>query len=270
MVQSWLFAVVIGALQGIFEWLPISSEGNITVVLTALGQNPTAAVSYALFLHLGTAVSATVYYRAELWSVLETIPSIELRRPFSSAPTAAFLGVATVASGVTGLAAYAALDRLVTAFTGGAFIVIIGLLLVFTGVLQRVSPAAALGDKDTPDLLDALLVGSLQGLAILPGVSRSGVTTSVLLFRSHDGPTSFQLSFLLSIPAAIGGGLLAALDTGLTGISADTALLALGTAAVVGYLTIDALMRVVRRISFSLVCFGLGTLAVLGGLVIVV
>ncbi|MFD1597508.1 undecaprenyl-diphosphate phosphatase [Halobellus rarus] len=260
---------MIGALQGIFEWLPISSEGNITVVLTALGQNPTAAVSYALFLHLGTAVSATVYYRNELRGVLETVPSLELRRPFSSSPTAAFLGVATIASGVTGLAAYAALERLVTAFTGGVFIVVIGVFLVFTGILQRVSSAAALGDKDTPDFLDALLVGSLQGLAILPGVSRSGVTTSVLLFRSHDGQTSFQLSFLLSIPAALGGGLLAAPDTGLVGVSADTALLALGTAAVVGYLTIDVLMRVVRRVSFWLVCLGLGALAILGGLLIV-
>ena len=68
----------------------------------------------------------------------------------------------------------------------------------------RPVPRAAAGREA---FLDALLVGAAQGFAILPGVSRSGTTTSVLLFRGHDGPDSFRLSFLLSIPAAVGGGL---------------------------------------------------------------
>jgi len=139
--QQWLLAIIIGALQEVFEWLPISSEGNITIVLIALGSNSTAAVGYALFLHLGTALSATAYYRDELYTVFKSLRIWRVRDPISSAPLVSFLGIATVVSGVTGLLAYAVLDRIVSALTGGAFIVVVGFLLIATGVLQRVSPA---------------------------------------------------------------------------------------------------------------------------------
>ena len=71
MARSLVVAIVVGVLQGIFEWLPISSEGNITVALSWLGESPEQAVAFALFLHLGTALSATVYYRAEIREELE-------------------------------------------------------------------------------------------------------------------------------------------------------------------------------------------------------
>ena len=301
MDQSTLVALLAGILQGIFEWLPISSEGNITLFLTWFGTDPEAAVAFSLFLHAGTAVSAATYYRGELRELVATLRD-ELRnllaapsswRPRSTADsearaasaahasgsraveprdddraTLAFLVVATLASGVVGLAVYATLEEVVGALTGGAFVALIGLLLVATGVLQRVSQGIEFGEKERPDLADAVLVGALQGLAILPGVSRSGTTASALLFRGHDGPSSFRLSFLLSIPAAAGAGVLVLLDDGVPAIPANDALLALVTAAVVGYLTIDALMRVVERVPFWGVCVGLGTLATLGGVAI--
>ncbi|WP_135853687.1 undecaprenyl-diphosphate phosphatase [Halorussus salinus] len=274
MDRSALVAVVAGALQGVFEWLPISSEGNITVFLTALGSSPEAAVQFSLFLHVGTALSATVYYRDELADVLGALPDW---RPGSAFPdadrgdangetaTLSFLGVATLASGVVGIAAYLTLETVVSALTGGAFVALVGVLLVLTGVLQRVADGFEFGGRHSPDLVDAVLVGALQGLAILPGVSRSGTTASALLFRGHDGSSSFRLSFLLSIPAALGAGVLVLLDTGVPSVTPTEALLALGTAAVVGYLTIDALMRVVERVPFWGVCVGLGALAMLGG-----
>ena len=312
MNRSALIAVVAGALQGIFEWLPISSEGNITVFLTALGSSPEAAVQFSLFLHVGTAISATMYYRHELRDVLGALPEWRPRSAFdpgepvpsdiasdsaagargasgpggdangpgaSERPTLSFLGVATLASGVVGIAAYSTLEHVVSALTGGAFVALIGVLLVLTGVLQRVadgvesggressvlSNAFEFGSRESPDLTDAVLVGALQGLAILPGVSRSGTTASALLFRGHDGPSSFRLSFLLSIPAALGAGVLVVLDEGIPSVAPTEAALALGTAAVVGYLTIDALMRVVERVPFWGVCIGLGALAMLGG-----
>jgi undecaprenyl-diphosphatase len=295
MERSALVAVVAGALQGVFEWLPISSEGNITVFLTALGSSPEAAVQFSLFLHVGTALSATVYYRDELTDVLGALPDWRPGNAFPDADrrnadrrdtkrrdtdrgdtdrgntdrdetaTLSFLGVATLASGVVGIAAYLTLETVVSALTGGAFVALVGVLLVLTGVLQRVADGFEFGGRHAPDLADAVLVGALQGLAILPGVSRSGTTASALLFRGHDGPSSFRLSFLLSIPAALGAGVLVLLDTGVPSVTPTEALLALGTAAVVGYLTIDALMRVVERVPFWSVCIGLGALAMLGG-----
>jgi undecaprenyl-diphosphatase len=271
MSQSLPSAVVVGVLQGIFEWLPISSEGNVAIVLTALGSSPAVAVSYALFLHLGTAVSATVYYREDVRSALSELAAWR-QGPF--APTTrlvSFVGVATAAASAVGLVALLGLGALVSEVTGGGFVAVVGGLLIVTGLVQRFATDRTLGARRSPDLRDAILVGAVQGLAILPGVSRSGVTTSALLFRGHDGPTAFRLSFLLSVPASLIGGAVGVVDHGgLPGVAPASAVVALGTAALVGYASIDLLMRVVRRVPFWLVCVGLGSLAVLGGILVVV
>lgn len=264
MDRLWL-ALVVGVLQGIFEWLPISSEGNIALYLTVVeGLDPSAATAFALFLHAGTALAAAVYYRGELTDLLRTLPEWRPAR-HDQYPDFTFLGVATLASGFVGIAAYATLEELFPVLAGGAFIALVGILLIATGILQRVA-AARLGHREEPTLPDAILVGALQGLAILPGVSRSGTTVSALLLRGYDAEASFRLSFLLSIPAAAGAGLLVLLD-GVPTLSPMAALVALLTAAVVGYITIDALLRVVQRVAFWAVCVGLGTLALVGGIV---
>jgi undecaprenyl-diphosphatase len=267
MVEEAVVALVAGLVQGIFEWLPVSSEGNVAIALTAMGREPAAAVRFALFLHAGTALSATVYYRDELAAVLGTLPDW---RPGTAldgeAATVTFLAVATLTSGVVALAVYAGLEAVVTELEGAAFVAVVGVLLVATGLVQRFAEGVALGDRTTPDLFDAALVGALQGLALLPGVSRSGTTVSALLLRGHEGEAAFRLSFLLSIPAALGAGVLVVVDVGgLPSVAAGPATLATAVAAVVGYLTIDALMRLVQRVAFWAVCVGLGTLATVGG-----
>ena len=273
-LRAELIALLLGALQGVFEWLPISSEGNITVILNVLGLaggSQLAATQLSLFLHVGTAVSATVYYRDELADVFESLPAWRPETAFEgSTAELSYLVVATLMTGVTGAVALLALQGFVEAVGGGGpLIVLIGALLIGTGLLQRFSGSLALGSRDDPDLIDAVAVGSLQGLAILPGVSRSGVTSSALLFRGHDGASAFRLSFILSIPAALGAGALAVVeDGGVPLISPVQALIALATAAVVGYLTIDALMRVVERFSFWGICLGLGGVMVVGGLLL--
>ncbi|WP_458189887.1 undecaprenyl-diphosphate phosphatase [Haladaptatus sp. NG-WS-4] len=292
--RTLLIALLAGILQGVFEWLPISSEGNITLFLTAAGTAPEAALRFSLFLHAGTAIAAAGYYRGELGALLRELPNW---RPFIHGirergvvgilrelphwrPASAFegdradltfLAVATVASSVVGLLAYFTLDAVVTELAGGGFVALIGVLLIGTGVLLRTVDSLDMGGRDSPDLVDAVLVGAMQGLAILPGVSRSGTTASALLFRGHDGPNAFRLSFLLSIPAAAGAGVLVVLETGgLPAVEPDSALVALAASAFVGYLTIDALMRVVERVSFWAVCVGLGSLAVVGGVALLV
>lgn len=268
MVDELVVALVAGLVQGIFEWLPVSSEGNVAIALSTLGYGPKVAVQFALFVHAGTAVSATAYYRAELLALLRDLPRW---RPGGAVDgegaTLTFLALATLTSGVVGIAAYRTIEAVVTELTGGAFVAIIGLLLVATGFLQRFADGVAIGGRATPDPLDAILVGVLQGLAILPGVSRSGTTVSALLLRGHEGEAAFRLSFLLSIPAALGAGVLVVLDDGLPEVAPAAALLSLGVAAGIGYLTIDALLRVVRRVAFWSVCVGLGALAVVGGVV---
>ncbi|UPM43637.1 undecaprenyl-diphosphate phosphatase [Halocatena salina] len=268
--ETALIAVIVGFLQGIFEWLPISSEGNITIALAVLGGFGNAgAVSFALFLHTGTAISAVAYYRDELAAVIRSMTEWRPSTAFDdSTAELSYLLIATFSTGIVGLPAYALFGDIIGELHGGIFIILIGVSLILTGVIQRLSGDLSLGSRKQPDLIDAVVVGALQGFAVLPGISRSGVTASALLFRSHDGPSAFRLSFLLSIPAAIGGGLLAALEDGIGSVSPFSALIAIAVSAIVGYLTIDALMRIVERISFWKICLGLGGVAVLGGMLL--
>jgi undecaprenyl-diphosphatase len=288
-------AVLVGIVQGVLEWLPVSSEGSVALLLTLVGNaSPEVAVQYALFLHAGTAVAATTYYRDDVWALLRKLPRWRPAGAFDADRAEfTFLATATLSSALVGAVAYTLLEDLASELAGGAFVALIGALLIVTGVVQRVASergeeAAATADESRPDggagtesadggptaqrptLLDALLVGGLQGLAILPGVSRSGTTVSALLLRGHAGVDALRLSFLLSIPAAAGAGVLVLADTGLPGIDPTAALLALATSAVVGFLTVDALVRLVRRVAFWGVCVGFGALAVVGGALLLV
>jgi undecaprenyl-diphosphatase len=264
-------AIAIGVLQGVVEWLPISSEGGVSIALTAIGVSPELAVQLSLFLHTGTGLAALAYYRGEVAEILRTLLGWDRRTdPFAAeTETATFLVIATAVSIAVAGAAYLTLLEAATELTGGAFIALIGGLLVLTGLLQRVAETAATDRTRRLGLLDPVLVGAGQGLAVLPGVSRSGTTASVLLLRGHSGERSFRLSFLLSIPAAFGGGLLAVLEAGgVPTVSVPLAGVAVLTSAVVGYATIDLLMRVVRRLPFWQVCLGLGGLAIVGGVLV--
>ncbi|MFC7019267.1 MULTISPECIES: undecaprenyl-diphosphate phosphatase [Haloarcula] len=268
-MNPMLVAVVLGVLQGVLEWIPVSSEGGVALASTALtGVSSAAATRLALFLHAGTAVSAVVYYRAEAREIVASVRDLS-RRPFASETAdLSFIAVATAATAVTGLPAYLLLDAAVSELEGGLFLAFVGGLLVLTGLLQRFAVALSLGEREIPDGLDAVFVGVLQGLAILPGVSRSGTTVSALLLRGHEGESSLRLSFLLSIPAALAANALVLVDDGVPAIEPGEAVVALGISAVVGYLTVGALVRLVRTVPFWAVCTVFGGLGVVGGLLV--
>jgi undecaprenyl-diphosphatase len=262
--MEWLVALVVGLAQGLLEWLPVSSEGAVALALTALEAAPDTAARFALVLHVGTALAATVYYRETLWDLLVRLPEWRPGSAWSDTADLSFYVLATLASGVTGIAGYVALREVTNAVAGGAFVALIGALLLATGLLMYTAESRSRDFRERPGPVDAVLVGALQGLAVLPGVSRSGTTVSALLLRGHDGPDSLELSFVLSIPAAMGAGAIAVADTGFA-VAPGNAALALAVSAVVGYLTVDALTRLVARVAFWRVCVGFGALAVVGG-----
>lgn len=263
---EWLVALIVGVIQGLLEWLPVSSEGTVALTLTLLETDPAVATQFALFLHSGTAIAAMIYYRDELGEILRHVPSWRPQSAFdANQATLSFFVIATISSGIVGIAGYLAISDLASAAAGGAFVAAIGGLLLVTGLFMHVAERRARGLRDRPDLLDALLIGVLQGLAVLPGVSRSGTTVSALLLRGHGGANSLRLSFVLSIPAAFGAGMLVVLDNGLPTIGAGPAILALAVSATIGYVTVDALVRLVERVSFPRICIGFGMLAIVGG-----
>lgn len=264
-----IVAILAGIVQGIVEWLPISSQGNLALFLSAVGTDPEIAIQLALFLQLGTTLSAATYYRDDIMEAVDASSEWDVHHAYSEDNALlSYILVACFMTGLVGIPLYIVAVDIASQLTGGVFVAIIGLLLVATGLIQIVSESVSMGIRETPTLLDSVLVGTAQGVAILPGISRSGVTTGALLFRSYEPPAAFRLSFLLSIPASIGGATLTVLGVGgLPGISPTAALVALALSALVGYLSIDVLMRVVERVPFWLVCFGLGGIALVGGAV---
>ncbi len=247
-------AAIIGVLQGVLEWLPVSSEGNLTLFLVSvLGLDPSGTMGLAVFLHLGTGLAALVYYRQESWSIIVGVTQRDREMRLR-------LTVITGLTGVVGLPIYVYLN--VSASVGEALLALTGLALIATGLMQRRGIVAGKRDASSLSWPETMALGLLQGLAIIPGLSRSGITTSSMLLRGLRSDEAFNLSFLMSIPASFAAGFgLMLID----GFQITTgAVIAVVVSAVVGYVSIAALIGYAEKTSFWKICVGLGTLALLG------
>lgn len=247
-----IHALVLGALQGVFEWLPISSEGQtMLAMIEFLHLHPQDAFSIAIFLHIGTCLAVLIKFRSEFISILRNLDS-KLSR---------MLIVATCATAITAVPLFLFLKR---SFSGGeTATLLIGFLLILTGLGLRVSKRN--GAKDIEDITfrDMVAVGLVQGFAILPGVSRSGTTISALLLSNVRHEVSLFISFLMSVPVVLGAVVLdlPSMISSST-ISVQAALILILTSMVIGYVTMDMLLRVARKVNFSLFCVLLGTLTI--------
>ncbi len=253
-------AVVVGVVQGVAEWLPVSSEAVTTLVMQRwLGMDAAAAVDAALWLHTGTMLAALLYFRGafraavvDAWRRVRALDrGMQGRAPF--------IVVATVVTGVVGGVLYVGGVKTLARYPGLFSGVMAGALLVTAG-LRLYAPGAdrvveAVGPRD------AVLVGVLQGAAVVPGVSRSGATVFGLLYRGFDAGEAFRLSFLLSVPAVLGAGIGLEL---LSGFAVTPPLvLAAAVACVVGYASIGAVLRVADRSGVAVLCVVLAVIAVL-------
>ncbi len=251
-------ALLLGLLQGLTEWLPVSSQGVVTVAQTALlDRTLEEAVAYALWLHVGTACAALIALRREAWCVVRDAASA----PLNPSPRLRFLVIGTVVSTAVGVPLLLGLGE-ISDRIGAAGMGVVGLLMVATGALQLWRPsgnrhsresgnpqAAQTQGRTEPTTVDALVAGAAQGLAALPGLSRSGLTVAALLGRRLERGEALVLSYLMSIPASLGAGLLALADGGAA--STWPALAAAGVACVVGLVTIRALLAFAQRVNLG-------------------
>ena len=254
-MNSAFESIVIGSLQGLLEWLPVSSEGNMVILLTTLfGMEIEETIGTAVFLHIGTGLAALVYFRAEVVKILKgrTEKYADLRLK---------LFIMTMLTGFIGFPLFMWLNLSIV--YGETLLALTGVALILTGLLQREAAKQEQTESNLSWQL-SLILGAAQGLAIIPGLSRSGLTTSIMLFKNFTGEEAFRISFLMSIPASFAAAFGLILVEGFVpdSFSALSALVA----ALIGYLAIDALLEVARRISFWKICVGLGALAVLAWL----
>ncbi len=266
---DWFVVLFIGFLQGVLEWLPVSSEGNISLVLSLFGFDPLYAVHMSLFLHMGTGFAALVYYRDEIYRILLSIREMDVFDPFSRETSLfSFLFVAVFVSGFVGISVFLFLEEVVSEVATWLFIVLIGVLLVFTGLLQRFSGDVSFGGRKNPRPIDALFLGFGQGLALLPGVSRSGTTVSIFLLRGYSEERAFVLSFILAVPASFGASLLALVEGDIL-LSPLLGFLALLSSMVFGFATIELLMSIVQSVSFWKICILFGLLMIVSSILFI-
>lgn len=251
-------AIVLGLIQGIAEWIPVSSEGMLTLTMMHLfGKTFAQAIVYALWLHIGTLFAAIVYYKKDVLLISKEV--LHLKAKKSTLTT--FLFIATIASLLIGGTIY---------FTGlknfnlaaRPATILIAILLIVTGILQFVKKPN-LQKKLTKK--DAIFAGILQGFAVLPGISRSGITTATLLFRKFSGEQALRISFLMSIPLIFVSSIAIIVFEQVA--FEWTVLIALLVAFVVGLFTIDLLMKIAKKINFAYFCFGFAALLLISLLV---
>jgi len=268
-------AIVIGIIQGTAEWLPISSEGMTALVLIKFFGKPLSeAIPISIWLHLGTLLAAVVYFREELKIIIkrlpeyfsETVPARLLKKKANFKKKEneedrliSFLIISTLLTGIIGLPIMLFATEKAD-ISGEAATAAVGIFLILTGLLQRIS-ASTKNMKKLPDTGDALIVGLAQGFSALPGISRSGITTGIFLFRNFDSEKALKFSFLMSIPAVFGAEIgLQIMDM----ITVDIpSLLAVVFSFVFGLLTIDLFLKIARKVNFSSFCIILGSLTFL-------
>lgn len=250
---SLLEAAMMGLLQGVLEWLPISSEGNLTLFLVSLfGLSASETLGLAVFLHLGTGLAALTYYRRQSWGIL--VGATERDREMRLRLTAA-----TGLTGAVGLPIYLYLNT--SAHVGEALLALTGLALIATGLIQKRGDMTGKRDASSLSWPETMAIGILQGMAIIPGLSRSGVTTSAMLLWGVRSDEAFNVSFLMSIPASFAAGFGLMLIDGFQ-VTAE-ALVAVAVSAVVGYTSIAALIGFAQKTKFWKTCVALGMLALL-------
>lgn len=246
-----LEALILGITQGITEWLPISSGGiNSLLGVMFFELDFATAFSLALWLHLGTWLAAVIYFRKDLLKMDKKLFK--------------FLAISTIATFIVGgPIVWLLLDNI--KFNGGLAAIIIGFLLIITGLVQWFSrqkqSLRKFEDKD------AWLVGFVQGLAVLPGLSRSGLTIATFIFRKYQPDQALRLSFLMSIPVV----LLGQVGLGLLGEFRfdNLSLIAVLAAFVFGIISINLFFKAARRLSFYYFAIILGIISIIGGLLLI-
>ena len=248
-----LEGIILGLLQGIAEWLPISSEGVITLAEVYLSDGRTSltqSIHLALFLHLGTFLSALIYFRRRVGELLAPLIRIEFYQSLELRNIFRFLVVSTVISGGLGFAILKGIERVESelALTGKLIMFLVGLLLLVTAFLQRFASREGLRGFEEITWKDALVLGLAQAMAVFPGLSRSGLTVSALLLLRVREDVSLELSFLMSLPIVFLGNVI--LNAHFFTFSYIT-VLGLFTSFLAGLITIHYLLKLARAVDFS-------------------
>ena len=268
--------IVIAILQGLFEWLPISSSGQTMIIsMNMFGLSADEAFSLSIWLHLGTTLAVLLKFRTDYIKIFKSViprifivDEIDVRKRN-------WLIYATIGTGFTAVPLYFLFRFIIsgafTAVQGDLITLIVCGLLIITGVILLKS-RKIYGENSLENVpenfirKDSFVSGLIQGISILPGISRSGVTVSSILLEKYDQDNALRLSFLMSVPVAIASIIVDIIfsEGSIFGIinPVITVIIVL-ISFIIGYLSIEFLLKVAQKISFGYFCILYGIIAYL-------
>ena len=283
-----LRAVIMGLFQGITEFLPVSSSGHLAILKGVFGFESDTGVLFDVLLHLATLISiCAVFYKDVLRIVLEFIGivrdvalnfaafskslsdnNVPKYRKIISSPYRRFtilLIVSTIPTAILGF-----LLRRVVEFTSSNLMVV-GICLIGTGLCLILSDFLQISEKKLKEANygDAFSIGVVQGIATLPGLSRSGTTITAALLCGFDRKFAAKYSFIMSIPAVLGALILELTQIGgetITGADVGCCILGMVIATAVGFVALKVTMKMVVSNYFkyfSYYCFGIGVISII-------
>lgn len=261
--MEWFEALLLGIIQGLTEYLPVSSSGHLELGKLLLGidlsqEDSPFGITFNVVLHLATVLSTVVVLRKDIWDLLKGLLQFKLNDEFWFAVK---IVVSMIPAALIGLLYQDVIDE---TFTGSALLV--GLMLLITGILLFLADKAKVTERDI-SIGQALIIGIAQAIALAPGISRSGATISTSVLLKIDKDRAARFSFLMVIPLILGKVAKDVLD-GELALGADTILpMGLGflAAFVVGIVACRWMLSLVKNsklVYFSLYCFLVGGLAI--------
>ncbi|MFP4668564.1 MAG: undecaprenyl-diphosphate phosphatase [Desulfobacterales bacterium] len=249
--MTTLQAIALGIIQGLTEFLPVSSSGHLVLFQNLFGLNRPELI-FDIAVHTGTLAAICFYFYKDIAAMIKEVAKwtyslIRRTNPGPATPElwlAAMIAAGSVPTAIIGFAFHGIADILFSS------VLLVGFALIATGFWMWFTRGRdrTMKDQSRLNTLRALLIGIAQGIAVIPGVSRSGATIAASLYLGLDRDTAARYSFLLSIPAIAGAALLSIADTPAGGSAKLPAILA-GTAAsaLVGYAALRLLVYLVKN-----------------------
>ncbi len=270
--MTYLSSFLLGLVQGLAEFLPISSSGHLSIAQNLLGLNTEIPEFFDVLLHLGTLVAVFVAYWRDICDMVAELihgvgDLVHGTTPRQVPPARRLILLIIV--GTLPLFILLPIHKQVQALSNN--MVFIGAALVVTGFLLFACDLVRKGKKTerTATIADVLVVGLGQAIATMPGISRSGMTITTGCFMGFERKFAVRFSFLLSIPAVLGANILSlkdALDAGIIWAEVPMYVVGVVTAAVVGYACIRLLRLVAEKGrfgAFAYYCWAVGLLTLL-------
>lgn len=275
--MTYFEAVILGLVQGLAEFLPISSSGHLALLQQFFGIDETKVLLFAVMLHVGTLISVFIVYWKDIWElIVELCLTIKdlctgkgLRldeRPVRK--LGVLIIIATIPTGIIGVLGGDFFDSLYTS------IVPIGVGLIITGFLLVMAERMGSSSRglEKMNFRNAFFIGLVQGIAICPGISRSGSTLFGSLICNLDRKFAVKFVFLISIPSILGSAVMElpdAIKTGVTAAEAGPVIVGMLVAAVSGLVAIKTMIKIVsdKKLSyFSYYVWVVGAFVVLLGI----